>query len=240
MFMSGRAFGPSQRRTLGLGWAVTSKVVESISGRDPDELQAIFRKHSDIGDWAGEALEGRTQPEPVSLAEVETTLEGIRTARGGAKLQDLVNALDHVRIYHGSFFPRITGQVLPNWMQLTESVRTGQPVKSVSEQDAGAEFFADLVEGIFRLLFTDFHEPVNLGNPNEVSILDFAKEILELSGSKSEIVFKPLPQDDPKVRQPDITRARQLLGWEPTVDRHDGLKRTLAYFRRQVAMPKSD
>src|SRR3979490_2873843 len=65
VFMSGRAFGPSKRRTLGLGWAVTSKVVESISGRDPAELQAIFRKHSDIGDWAGEALDGRTQVEDV-------------------------------------------------------------------------------------------------------------------------------------------------------------------------------
>jgi DNA ligase 1 len=85
VFMSGRTFGPSQRRTLGLGWAVTSKVVESISGRDPDQLQAIFRKHSDIGDWAGEALEGRTAGEDVSLAEVESTLELIRTARGGAK-----------------------------------------------------------------------------------------------------------------------------------------------------------
>ena len=93
VFMSGRAFGPSQRRTLGLGWAVTSKVVESISGRDPDELQAIFRKHSDIGDWAGEALEGRTQPEPVSLAEVETTLEAIRTVRGGAKAAPLEELL---------------------------------------------------------------------------------------------------------------------------------------------------
>src|SRR4030088_1705467 len=75
VFMSGRACGPSKRRTLGLGWAVTSKVIESISGRDPDELQAIFRKHSDMGDWAGEALEGRTQVENVSLAEVEETLE---------------------------------------------------------------------------------------------------------------------------------------------------------------------
>ena len=71
VFMSGRAFGPSQRRTLGLGWTVTSKVVEKISGRGSDELQAIFRKHSDIGDWAGEALAGRTEAEDVSLAEVQ-------------------------------------------------------------------------------------------------------------------------------------------------------------------------
>src|SRR6266540_2754002 len=89
VFMSGRAFGPSQRRTLGLGWAALSKVVESISGRDPDELQRMFRKHSDLGDWAGEALEGRTQPEDVSLAEVEAALEAIRTARGAAKAAPL-------------------------------------------------------------------------------------------------------------------------------------------------------
>jgi DNA ligase-1 len=93
VFMSGRAFGPSQRRTLGLGWTVLSKVVESISERDPDELQAIFRKHSDIGDWAGEALEGRTQVENVSLAEVEQTLEAIRTARGKAKTAPLEKLL---------------------------------------------------------------------------------------------------------------------------------------------------
>ena len=93
VFMSGRAFGPSQRRTLGLGWAVTSKVVESISGRDADELQAIFRKHSDIGDWAGEALEGRTAGEDVSLAEVEETLDAIRTARGKAKAAPLEKLL---------------------------------------------------------------------------------------------------------------------------------------------------
>ncbi|MDQ6880327.1 MAG: ATP-dependent DNA ligase [Candidatus Dormibacteraeota bacterium] len=89
VFMSGRAFGPSQRQTLGLGWAVTSKVVESISGRSSDELQAIFRKHSDIGDWAGEALQGRTESQPVALAEVEEALESIRRARGKAKTAPL-------------------------------------------------------------------------------------------------------------------------------------------------------
>jgi DNA ligase-1 len=93
VFMSGRALGPAKRGTLGLGWAVTSKVVEAISGRDPDELQAIFRKHSDIGDWAGEALEGRTQPEDVTLGEVEEALEAIRTARGAAKAKPLEKLL---------------------------------------------------------------------------------------------------------------------------------------------------
>jgi DNA ligase-1 len=97
VFMSGRAFSPSKRRTLGLGWATVSKVVSSISGRDEDELGSIFRKHSDIGGWAGEALDGRTQPEPVSLHEIEEALEAIRTARGKAKdapLERLLRRLD--------------------------------------------------------------------------------------------------------------------------------------------------
>ena len=97
VFMSGRAFSPSQRRTLGLGWSTVSKVVESISGRDPDELSAIFRKHSDIGDWAGEALEGQTKAEPVSLAEFEEALETIRTARGARKAAPLEALLRRLR-----------------------------------------------------------------------------------------------------------------------------------------------
>src|SRR6202171_244919 len=82
VFMTGRAFSPSKRRTLGLGWSAVSKVVSSLSGLDEDELGRIFRKHSDLGDWAGEALHGRTQPEPVSLAEGGDTLEE-NTDRGG-------------------------------------------------------------------------------------------------------------------------------------------------------------
>jgi DNA ligase-1 len=97
VFMSGRAFSPSQRRTLGLGWSTVSKVITTVSGLDEERLGRIFRKHSDIGDWAGEAVENRTQPEPVTLAEVEQTLEAIRTARGAAKtkpLEHLVRRMD--------------------------------------------------------------------------------------------------------------------------------------------------
>jgi DNA ligase-1 len=97
VFMSGRAFSPSQRRTLGLGWSAVSKVVSSLSGRDEDELGRIFRKHSDIGDWAGEALQGRTRSESVSLQEIEEALEAIRTARGASKakpLEELLRRLD--------------------------------------------------------------------------------------------------------------------------------------------------
>jgi dTDP-glucose 4,6-dehydratase len=89
----------------------------------------------------------------------------------------------------------------------------------------------DLVEGIYRLLLSDYRMPVNIGNPNEISLKDFAEEILALTGNKVKIVYKPLPVDDPKQRQPDITKARTLLGWEPKVSRRDGLKITYEYFK---------
>ena len=95
----------------------------------------------------------------------------------------------------------------------------------------------DLVEGIYRLLLSDYPYPVNIGNPDEISILDFAKEIIELTGTEQKIVFKPLPKDDPKQRQPDITRAREILHWEPTVSRKEGLKVTYDYFKN---LPEED
>jgi dTDP-glucose 4,6-dehydratase len=90
----------------------------------------------------------------------------------------------------------------------------------------------DLVDGIYRLLLSDYHLPVNIGNPVEISLLQFAEEVLALTGADVKIVFRPLPQDDPKQRQPDITKARELLRWEPKVDRAEGLRRTLAYFKK--------
>ncbi len=92
----------------------------------------------------------------------------------------------------------------------------------------------DLVEGIYRLLLSDYSNPVNIGNPSEITLLQFAEEVLALTGSKSKIVYRPLPQDDPKQRQPDITKARTILGWEPKIDRHEGLKRTLEYFQKHI------
>jgi dTDP-glucose 4,6-dehydratase len=92
-------------------------------------------------------------------------------------------------------------------------------------------FVDDLIDGIYRLLMSDYHQPVNIGNPEEISLLDFAKEVLELTGNKSKIIFKPLPVDDPKQREPDITKAKKLLGWQPTVDRKQGLRITYDYFR---------
>ncbi len=89
----------------------------------------------------------------------------------------------------------------------------------------------DLVEGIYRLLMSDYVYPVNIGNPSEITIREFGEEILKLTGSQVKMVMKPLPQDDPKQRRPDITKAREILGWEPRIDRAEGLKRTYEYFR---------
>ncbi len=89
----------------------------------------------------------------------------------------------------------------------------------------------DLVEGIYRLLMSDYTKPVNIGNPNEISLKDFAEEVLKLTGSTVKITYKPLPVDDPKQRRPDITKAKQLLNWEPKVDRAEGLRKTYEYFR---------
>ena len=89
----------------------------------------------------------------------------------------------------------------------------------------------DLVEGIYRLLLSDYTMPVNIGNPNEISLKDFAEEVLKLTGNKVKIIYKPLPEDDPKQRKPDITKAKKILGWEPMVERAEGLAKTFDYFK---------
>jgi dTDP-glucose 4,6-dehydratase len=140
-----------------------------------------------------------------------------------------------IRIFN-TYGPRMRlddGRVLPNFMG--QALRS-EPLTVYGDGSQTRSFcyVDDLVEGIVRLMGKQFHEPVNLGNPDEITILQFAQEILTLSGSRSRIDYRPLPQDDPKVRKPDITRARQLLGWEPQVDRRDGLRRTLNYFQKKV------
>lgn len=89
----------------------------------------------------------------------------------------------------------------------------------------------DQIEGIYRLLFSDYNLPVNIGNPGEISILEFAEEVIKLTGTDQKIVFKPLPQDDPLQRRPDISKAREILDWKPTVDREEGMKMTFEYFK---------
>jgi dTDP-glucose 4,6-dehydratase len=125
------------------------------------------------------------------------------------------------------------GRVLPNFMH---QALMGEPITVYGDgqQTRSFQYVSDLVEGVVRLLRTDYHEPVNIGNPAEITILQFAEEVKKLAGAKSEIVFRPLPEDDPKVRQPDISLAQKLLGWEPKVGRAEGMKRTMDYFRRKL------
>jgi len=96
-------------------------------------------------------------------------------------------------------------------------------------------FVSDLIDGIYKLLLSNEPMPVNIGNPNEITIEDFAKEVIKLTGSKSKLIYQELPVDDPKVRQPDITRAKNILGWSPKVDREEGLKITLEYFKTAIS-----
>lgn len=95
-------------------------------------------------------------------------------------------------------------------------------------------YVSDLVDGIFKLLMSSEVYPVNIGNPDEITIKEFAEEVVALTGTKSKIIYTPLPEDDPKVRQPDITRAQTLLGWAPLVDRKEGLKKTIDYFKTRI------
>ena len=141
-----------------------------------------------------------------------------------------------VRIFN-TYGPRMRlndGRALPTFIS---QVLKGEDLTVFGDGSQTRSFcyVSDLVEGIFRLLFSNETRPVNIGNPHEISLLAFAKEIIALSGSTSKISFKPLPQDDPKQRQPDISRAKQLLNWAPIIERAEGLALTYSYFKKQLA-----
>jgi dTDP-glucose 4,6-dehydratase len=140
-----------------------------------------------------------------------------------------------VRIFN-TYGPRMRlddGRVLPAF--IGQALR-GEDLTAFGDGSQTRSFcyVSDLVDGIYRLLLSDYVYPVNIGNPGEITINQFAEEILALTGSKSKVIYKPLPQDDPKQRQPDITRAQEILGWSPKVDRSEGLKLTLDYFKTVV------
>lgn len=126
------------------------------------------------------------------------------------------------------------GRALPAFM--TQALR-GEDITVFGDgsQTRSFTYVDDLVEGIYRLAMSGYTQPVNIGNPEEISILEFAREIIELTGSSSKITFRELPNDDPKVRKPDISLARQVLNWEPQYPRDKGLKKTLDYFRGAVS-----
>ncbi|TDW95798.1 UDP-glucuronic acid decarboxylase family protein [Dinghuibacter silviterrae] len=140
-----------------------------------------------------------------------------------------------VRIFN-TYGPRMRlddGRVLPAF--IGQALR-GEDLTAFGDGSQTRSFcyVDDLVEGIYRLLLSDYPHPVNVGNPDEITIKEFGEEILKLTGSKSKIIYKPLPQDDPKQRKPDITKAQELLGWMPAVSRSEGLKKTLAYFKEVI------
>ncbi|MCJ7749411.1 MAG: SDR family oxidoreductase [Desulfobacterales bacterium] len=129
------------------------------------------------------------------------------------------------------------GRALPNFM--VQALK-GEDLTVYGDgtQTRSFCFVDDLIDGIKKLLYSNESKPVNLGNPEEIAIIDFAKEIIKLAGSKSHIVFHLLPQNDPKVRQPDITKAKRVLGWEPKVSRQEGLRRTIKYFQEKLSNTK--
>ena len=130
-----------------------------------------------------------------------------------------------MRIEDGRAIPAFISQAL-----------AGQPLTIFGDgsQTRSFQYISDLIDGLWRLMRAPVNDPVNLGNPQEMTLLELAKRILRLTGARSEIVFRPLPTDDPKVRQPEIGRARALLGWEPRVDVDEGLRLTIDWFRRRL------
>lgn len=140
-----------------------------------------------------------------------------------------------VRIFN-TYGPRMRlndGRVVPNF--ITQALKNEDiTVYGDGSQTRSFCFVDDIVEGIVRLLESKRNEPLNIGNPHELSVLEFAKIIIRLTRSSSEIVFRPLPVDDPKVRKPDIEMARQLLDWEPQINLEQGMKKTIAYFKEKV------
>ena len=140
-----------------------------------------------------------------------------------------------VRIFN-TYGPRMRvndGRAVPAFM--SQALRNEEvTIFGSGDQTRSFCYVSDLVDGIIRLMESDTHDPVNIGNPHEMTIEEIARKIIDISGSKSRIVYKPLPEDDPKVRKPDITRARTLLGWEPRVPLEQGLVKTLEYFKTKV------
>jgi dTDP-glucose 4,6-dehydratase len=141
-----------------------------------------------------------------------------------------------LRIFN-SFGPRMRlndGRAIPAFM--TQALRN-EPLTVFGDgsQTRSFQYISDLVDGVWRLMERGSSEPVNIGNPQEMTLLELAKRIIRLTGSRSEIVFRALPEDDPKVRQPDITRARTRLGWEPRVDTDEGLRLTVEWFKWRLA-----
>jgi len=140
-----------------------------------------------------------------------------------------------VRIFN-TYGPRMRlrdGRAIPAFMS---QALTNTPVTVFGDgsQTRSFQYITDLIDGVWRLMQSTTNDPVNIGNPNEMTLLALAERVIALTDSRSRIIFRPLPEDDPKVRQPDIGRARSVLGWEPRVDTDEGLRHTLKWFRDKI------
>ena len=135
-----------------------------------------------------------------------------------------------MRLRDGRVVPAFIGQAL-----------TGEPLTVFGDGSQTRSFcyVSDLIDGMFKLVMSDYHEPVNIGNPREMTIKQFGEHIIRITGTHSNIEYRPLPVDDPKVRQPDISLAKSILGWEPKVDFEEGIRHTIEYFRSRVGPAKS-
>jgi dTDP-glucose 4,6-dehydratase len=154
------------------------------------------------------------------------TMAYCRSHRMNTKIVRIFNTYGpRMRLRDGRAIPEFISRALKN---------EPMPVFGDGKQTRSFCYIDDLVEGIEKILFSDYHDPVNLGNPNEMTILDLAKTILEVTRSQSKIEFKPLPVDDPKVRQPDISLAQKRFGWKPHVSLKQGLEKTIDYFKQNI------
>ena len=168
---------------------------------------------------------------PTTLIFVPRAAEAMTTAyhrfhKLDAKIVRIFNTYGpRMRLHDGRAVPAFMSQALRG--EDVTIFGSGQQTRSFC-------YVSDLVDGIIRLMESDVNDPVNIGNPHEMTIEQIAQAIIRLTGSPSKLVYRPLPEDDPKVRQPDITRARTLLGWEPKVPLEEGLKHTIAYFRTKL------
>jgi dTDP-glucose 4,6-dehydratase len=134
---------------------------------------------------------------------------------------------ERMRINDGRAIPTFMSQALRN--EEVTVFGDGSQTRSIC-------YVSDMIDGIYKLMMSDYNFPMNVGNPEEVTMLQLAKEIIQLTGSRSKIIFRDLPQDDPKVRQPDITKAKEILHWEPKVRRQEGLEKTSKYFKLKLSL----
>jgi UDP-glucuronate decarboxylase len=234
----------SERRAKDLALILLRFGVVASVGREYGERRFPFYRltagevsNFDILQWDGgvtQTLDARRQGDLV-WAQVSSVSRSITTAHVyDFSVPEAENFFGGIGVCcHNTYGPRMRlmdGRAVPTFVR---QALAGEPLTVYGDgsQTRSFTYISDLIDGIWKLMRAPVNDPVNIGNPREMTLLELARQILRLSGSKSEIIFRPLPTDDPRVRQPDIGRARRLLGWGPAVDVEDGLRRTIEWYR---------